>query len=236
MQQCVICILDILGTKGIWTEQSVDKYFEVIEEVEKSLDAGKAHLRSLVPEGTLEFDYTTFSDTLILTIINKNRFDYFFEEIIGGFSQFVLGTFQQYFSHNFFVRGAISFGDVEKRGSHFVGPAVDDAAEYFELQDMIGICLTPKATIAAEYAIEWNRKFFNRDVGKFLLKYKTPMKNKSTLELYQINWPAHFKEKYNSETDISPLAELNIFLGKRNIPLIAASKFSNTIEFFKAAM
>ena len=71
MQQCVICILDILGTKGIRTEQNVDIYLEIINEVEKSLEGSKAHFRSLVPEGTLEFDYITFSDTLILTIQQK---------------------------------------------------------------------------------------------------------------------------------------------------------------------
>jgi len=38
----VICILDILGTKGIWSEQNVETYFDLIDGVEKTLSESKA--------------------------------------------------------------------------------------------------------------------------------------------------------------------------------------------------
>lgn len=234
MQQSIICILDILGTKGIWTEQVVDKYFDVIKKVEIALSQAKDHLQKAVGR-KLELDYNTFSDTLILTIVNTQPYNYFFDEIIAGFSQMILGIFQLYFSESFFVRGAISYGDIEKRGNHFLGPAVDDAGEYFELQDMIGICFTPKATIAVDYAIDWNLKCCNKKIDDYLIKYKTPLKNKMELELYQINWAKHFTEPLFGHPGMTPLSKISRFLSVRNIPLAATSKFTNTIKFFDVA-
>lgn len=232
MNQCFICIIDLLGTKGIWTEDNVEKYFEVITEVNKTLEAGKLHFQDKAKDQPLEFDFTSFSDTLVITLINQKRDNYFFEQYIESFSQIILGIFQSYFGHYFFARGAISFGDIEKRGRHFVGPAVDDAAEYFELQDMIGICLTPKTTLATEYAIEWNLKGLNKTIDKFIVKYKTPLKNKLELNLFQINWVKEFLEPQVDQLPLTPIARLSMFLSKRNIPTVAVSKFTNTISFF----
>ena len=236
MNQCVIAILDILGTKGIWTEQSIDKYFHVIDKVEKDLNFWKNHFDSLTKKKPFEFDFVTFSDTLIITIINKEKHDYFFDELIEGFSQFILGVFQSYLADNFFLRGAISFGDIEKRGSHFVGPAVDDAAEYFELQDMIGICLTPKTTIAMEYSIEWNLKYNRKKIDEYVIKYKTPLKNKMEFDLYQINWAKQFLDPVEGTEQMNPASRISRFFSVRNIPIIAATKFSNTLKFFDYAI
>ena len=236
MDQCFICIIDLLGTKGIWSEDTVEKYFDVIAEVNKLLADAEVHFQNISIDHRLVFDHASFSDTLVVFLINKERDEYFFENYIESFSQIILGIFQSYFAHSFFARGAISFGDIEKRGNHFVGPVVDDAAEYFELQDMIGICFTPKTSLATEYAIEWNKKGLNKSIDKFIIKYNTPLKNKIELELFQINWAKKFLEPQVGQLPINPFGRLSMFLSKRNIPTAAVSKFTNTISFFKYAI
>jgi hypothetical protein len=234
MEQSLVCIIDLLGTKGIWTEESVDRYFKTIEKAQLQYDSLKKKFSKALEEKSLEFDFITFSDTIVITLINRNRYDGFFIEHIEGLSQFVLGVFQDYFSEYFFARGAISYGDIEKRDNHFIGPAIDDAAEYFELPDMIGICFTPKTTIAMDYAIDTSLKFFQREIGKFVVKYRTPLKNGMKLELYQINWVKFFIEPLaDQKVQLEPLARLSQFLCKRNIPLAATSKINNTIAFFQ---
>lgn len=236
MHQGLICILDILGTKGIWSEITIDKYFQSVEEVENQLQKAKEYFKSQWPDIPVELDFLSFSDTLIVTLVNTKADElidpYFFHEVISDFSQLILGIFQSYFSHNFFLRGAISFGQIEKRGAHFVGPAVDDAAEYFESIDMIGICLTPKASIAMDFAIDWNKKFNGKQAGSFLIKYKTPLKSKQEIDLYLIDWVKHFVDYAKSNPGISPLNTVNSFFSVRNIPIVAISKFTNTINFF----
>ncbi|MFT3911445.1 MAG: hypothetical protein QM737_18625 [Ferruginibacter sp.] len=237
MKQGVICILDILGTKGIWTEESVEQYFKIISEIEKNnLNPAKEHFLKIKNDMPIELDFISFSDTLVVTltktITEEKKDQNFFKVVIDGFTLTILGIFQTYFADSLFLRGAISYGQIEKRGSHFVGPAVDDAAEYFELQDMIGICLTPKATIAMDYAIGWNKKVMSKEIGSNVIKYKTPLKNKMEADLYQINWPKPFHDLYKHDNEITPENILSNFMSKRNIPPIALSKFTNTFNFY----
>lgn len=222
MQQCLISVVDILGTKGIWTELSVEKYFEVIERVKGNLENSKNYFNSLPNSKFIEFDFATFSDTLIITLTNKGeQYNYFFDETVEGFSRLILGVFQSYLADDFFLRGCISFGNIEKRGNHFVGPAIDDAAEYCDSQDMIGICFTPKTSLAMKYAIDWNLKFKNLKADKYVIEYLTPLKNKTQVNLFQINWINHFLELPKEENPIEPLNQLTRFLSRRNIPAIA---------------
>src|SRR6185503_18250595 len=58
--------------------------------------------------------------------------------------------FQEALDNRIFLRGAISYGDVYADGDTLVGPAADDAAEWYDKADWIGVCLTP----AANYALE----------------------------------------------------------------------------------
>lgn len=239
MQKSIIAILDILGTKGLWSEGNVESYFRVIEENNQSFSDLKRDFIQKYPDSPIEIDFMSFSDTLIITLSKTIKDDlrdpYFFHEYIAGFSQLIAGVFQKYLAHSFFLRGAISFEDLEKRGSHFVGPVVDDAEEYFELPDMMGVVLTPKVSLLMDNAIEWNAKYYDKKISDFLIKFKTPMKSNVSLDLYQVNWTNHFFDKEIDPNDISPVATLKSFFSDRNIPLIATSKYNNTIEFFEYA-
>lgn len=237
MQQSVICILDSLGTKGIWTEGSVERYFKIINEIQTDiLNPAKEKFKELAKGIPVDLDFISFSDTLVITLMKTQKDelkdDFLFHHTIEGFNQVIGGIFQYYFADSFFLRGAISFGEMEKRGGHFVGPAVDDAAEYFELPNMIGICFTPKATLAMDYAIGWNKKYFGKQIDQHVIKYKTPLKNKSEVDLYQVNWPKSFYETSKNDP-IGVESRLSSYLSNRNIPLLAVSKFTNSINFFK---
>lgn len=238
MKPAIVAIVDILGTKGIWADEKWRvKYFECIKSVENYFIDSKIKFDTAIKGNPiLELKFIPFSDTLVIAIINnsvdENRNEYFFYEIISSFSQFMLGIFQIYSSHDFFIRGAISFGDVEIRDKYFIGPAIDDVAEYFEAQEMFGICLTPKTSLAMNYAIDWNKKHFNKKVDDFVIKYNTPLKNNFKTELYQINWASWYHE-YEKESEISAISLFSQQLDKRNIPSNVLPKINNSLEFLK---
>jgi hypothetical protein len=238
MKLAIVAIVDILGTKGIWADEKWrEKYFICINDVEKSFLEGKNNFdKAMEGNPILELKFLSFSDTLVIAVVNnsvdENRNEYFFYEIISSFSQFMLGIFQIYSGHGFFIRGAISFGDVDIRDKYFIGPAIDDVAEYFEMQEMFGICLTPKASLAMNYAIDWNIKYNKGKPDNFLIKYNTPLKNNLKTELYQINWASWYSE-YAQKSDISELALLSGDLDKRNISPNVLHKINNSIEFLK---
>lgn len=237
MKQSLVCILDILGTKGVWVAGDLNRYMNALTEVDSLLNSMKDKFKELAKNAPIELDFISFSDTLIITLVkseeDEEKDPYFFHLFIESFSQLILGVFQIYFSNYLFVRGAISFGNIHKAGNHFVGPAIDDAAEYFELQEMVGICLTLKATIAMEYAISWQKRFFLQDIGKYLIKYKTPLKNNIDIDLYQINWVKHFYDQAKIGNQVTAEAIVSSFLSERNIPLRSANKIINTTNFFR---
>ncbi len=234
MKQCLISIVDILGTKGIWTEQSVEKYFDVISYINGKLTDVIKYYKTLPNTEYLEIDFVSFSDTLVITLINNGeRREDFFDEFIESFSRFNLGVFQSYLANDFLIRGCISFGEIEKRGKHFIGPAIDDVAEYCDMQEMIGICFTPKASLAMKYAIDSKLKYNNLKIDKYVIEYLTPLKNNLNINLFQINYVNHFLVRHKEINPIDPLNQFSSFLSNRNIPTSAIAKFSNTIEFFK---
>jgi len=71
----------------------------------------------------VELDFLSFSDTLVITLMKTEKDDlkddYLFNQVIEGFSQIILGIFQHYFSESLFLRGAISFGEIKKKGRTF---------------------------------------------------------------------------------------------------------------------
>jgi hypothetical protein len=100
-------------------------------------------------------------------------------------------------------------------------------------QDMIGICLTPKSSLAMKYAIDWNLKCKSKQIGNYVIEYLTPLKNKTQINLFKINWVNHFLLQSKENNSIDGVNVLSRFLSERNIPNIALSKISNTIVFFK---
>lgn len=237
MQQSLIAILDILGTKGAWNQGIIDQYFQAIDDSNAILEEARARFKKQSEGVPIEVDFLSFSDTMVVTLMKTEKDEekdpYFFDMFIGPFSQMILGIFQVYFSKYFFMRGAISYGLMDKRGNHFVGEAVDDAAEYFELPDIIGVCLTPKATIAMKSAIVWNRKYFQKEICDHLIMYKTPLKTKQEIDLYQVNWANHFFERAEEPGASSAEASLSRFLSHRNIPLVATNKYTNSLNFLR---
>lgn len=217
MKQCLISIVDILGTKGLWTEQIVDKYFEGIKSINEQFFDLKNYHKTLPNNEYLEIDFSTFSDTLVITFINNGeRNESFFDDFIESFSRINLGVFQTYLGNDFLLRGCISYGEIEKRGNHFIGPAIDDVAEYCDSQEMIGICFTPKASLAMKYAIDSKLKYNNTKIDKYVFEYLTPLKGNIKVNLFQINWINHFLERPKEINPVEPLSQLSSFLSNSN--------------------
>lgn len=137
MEQGIVCIIDALGTKGIWNITEPESYLKNLEFVYSVLNEAKEKTNP-----NLEFDYLAFSDTIILllkfrglkTHDNQPPFT-----LIPRFARIMDGVFTICFSKGLFMRGAISCGDYIKKGTIIIGPAIDDAASLYEKTEMMGI-------------------------------------------------------------------------------------------------
>lgn len=236
MNNGLICILDALGTKGIWNREDAERYLQSLKAVHSNLIAFKEYADSKKMLHA-KFEYLTISDTLIIVwkFTEKIQIDSPYR-MIPIFARMIDGIFKLCFAEKLFMRGAISYGQFIKDGSILVGPAVDDAATFHELPNMIGAILTPNTTLLADVGLEDLAKapIDGYDHSQHLIKYNTPIKGGQEIMLYQVNWPLSMKKAWaelpESSTDISKIKN---WLGENPIPLEAFAKYENTLKFFE---
>ena len=130
-------------------------------------------------------------------------------------------------------RGAYSLGEVyhvSEADNTVMGPAVSDAAEWYEKADWIGIHATPDARQTSSDLIHSSTS----DLAHVLVEFPVPMKDQSTKRLRAINWPKGFYvEDLAPPGPESGKEKLETLLGLQ--PPSSDSmrrKHSNTVTFF----
>jgi hypothetical protein len=172
----VVC-MDALGTKGIWEQQENTKsYLEAWKTLYFNLDFISQRLNSysnisfneLTPQKNHEYelDLATFSDTVILTLAILNKGDSNIAFNLMG--EILIQLFLDAIKLGLLFRGIITFGKFYKlKTSTFVfagmpsppetsfpirkliviGPAIDEAAEFYDKSKWIGISTSHSASV-----------------------------------------------------------------------------------------
>jgi hypothetical protein len=129
-------------------------------------------------------------------------------------------------------RGALGLGPFYIGDSQTVlGPAVVDAASWYERADWIGIHATPHATMFIQSLLERSP---GRTLDHVLLDYDVPIKDdKSKPRLKAVNWPKGFYMK-----DLRPPGNgttrglVLTALAKRRVPKGTEAKYFHAVKFF----
>ena len=191
-------------------------------------------------ENMPKLDIISFSDTIILTlsfsldIINKNEINYkehSCEMLIFLGSALKENFYKTIMQDKIFLRGVVSYGDFYKMDSFLIGPAIDEAAMWYDKAEWFGISATPSA------------KYFIEDTGiaeegDIFIRYPIPMKDGKTTDSYVISWPyfASLSTKvleniddiyYESRTQL-----LESFSSNKVIDKSSYLKYDNTLKFF----
>src|SRR5207248_1860764 len=110
-----------------------------------------------------------------------------------------------------------------------MGPAVSDAAAWYDKADWIGIKATPHASIFVQSVLER----FPRKSEQFLVDYHVPIKGAQPIRVKTINWPkAFYVSGLRPSGGGSARAMLLEFLAKHFVPKGTEAKYFNTIAFF----
>lgn len=133
----VVVFLDALGTKGSWKEYSPAALLRNWDELTSQT---KELLSKKTDDGSGTFSFYAFSDTFII-LAKKNDI----EELLLETAKIVKSLFYNGITHGFYFRGCISIGQFFESQNMIIGPAVDEAAQYYEIPDWVGIFATPSA-------------------------------------------------------------------------------------------
>lgn len=165
-QYGLVAFLDILGIKGISRSRDPNN---LIENKNKLLVTLKELLEDTFSDG-LEPKLITFSDTIIITIIiDKAKI----KDVLIRFGEMIRLSILHGIKLKIPIRGCFTVGNFSQDSNFFIGEAIDDAAQYYELPQWIGISAAPKAHhILDEMDAVDYPKF---DIG--FTQYNIPLKN-----------------------------------------------------------
>lgn len=261
----IVLLLDLLGTKEIYKNVSYlekinKEYDELINYVRTKHETQRYRFRVDGVEIVLVPKIRLFSDTILIifdeTEILKQNPDFTklnpLTSIMVSYCGKVVALFNKFLQENLCLRGVISYGDIFVGENLIIGPAIDEAQEWYGIGDWIGVFLTPCAYF--EYRNFFKRhkgidisNFKNdgktnihdvvdfdlyRDIGlDFTINYSVPLKNNTKLETRAINWPADLKDdKFSNGKTL-----WEVFSQRPIFPSFY-SKYKNTLDFYHYAL
>jgi hypothetical protein len=224
--QGLVAILDALGTKLLSLPEAVEFVAlrdSILRFTAKVIETGlpgldRTRLRTFTLNDTIVYVYEPPGD---VTLAEVERFCHILRvaetrSIVEGFP----------------FRGAFAVGEFFVGDEQTVlGPAVNDAASWFEAADWIGIHATPHATIFIQSLME---KSPDAKLEHVLVDYDVPLKKETTgKELKAVNWPKGFYVKGVRPPGGGTTKGLVLSaLSARRVPRDTESKYFNAIKFF----
>ncbi len=229
----IVCVLDALGTKGIWSIDEPEIYLTKLRAIHDNLSQVKEYVNQL--QTPLTWNFNTFSDTIIITTHWGGIEN---ETMIPIMARAIDGLFSHCLAQDLLMRGAMSYGKFIQENNIIVGPAIDDAAQWHDKAQLVGCLLTPNTTLLYDCGLDrWNRNpYESYDYSQYGIKYKTPCKGNLNYDVYQVNWPLSYAKALIPLGKPSLNLRLKETLGKYPIPAEAFNKHENTLAFFEYSL
>jgi len=135
-------------------------------------------------------------------------------------------------------RGALSIGYYLEKQDVALGPAVTDAANWYEKADFIGIIATPSAAhhVKAAYAEEYSPDALDCPLAGFLVTYNVPLSDGGTLGTYALNWPDAMSAIHCKTYEQTPLPWFYDRVKEFSVPPGTETKYVNTEAFIRNSL
>lgn len=217
----IVALLDALATKGILATKSASSVVADWSEVIAAVTAG-AHDAESRPE-CLACQPVALSDTIFIPMVPRDRSD--IPTLLSLMCNLLKTLVFESLGRGTFFRGAVSAGRFFQTGTKLFGPAIDEAASWYEQADWIGVTATPTlARLLDMYALN------QVDLSEQFLPYTVPYKGGRGIDQWALNWPA-----YAISTTADPEIEvLDAFYAHAGavVPEVAA-KYDQTLAFYR---
>ena len=208
----VIGLLDVLGWRGVWARRpdplgDMESLLAAIRSAADDAAAGVAFSDGL----PAKLSTLSISDTIVLHLPCPDESAATALGIVGSVCQRAVWA-SLYMGIP--LRGAVTYGDYRVNESQhtFIGPAVDEAAAWYEQGDWIGVLMAPSALFG-----------FTRNILPPWVAYQPPLKEGRRWDTYCVDWSSQ-----QPEVDVSVYFRLLAPL----VPSVLA-KFTNTLAFVK---
>lgn len=219
----VVALLDALGTKGLLSRSAPDGLLETWQTLLAVLE--RLCNEVAASEATDDCSFLAFSDTILINIIPTSEADQ-----PGCLS--LLHTLLQRFMWSgvlagVYFRGAVSAGRFIQSPFRVLGESLEEAAEWYEQANWMGVMATPSAKHLIEQMVleGW-------DMEASFIQYEVPLRNNRLYDTWAVNRPNYADDEARSK-DTSGKAKLlrsfRTYSGA--ISPAIADKYANTLAF-----
>lgn len=235
MKQGVVVFLDILGFKGIWQRRNSDEILTLLNSVPDFVLKTYQHPppEKNWPESSPP-QVTILSDTIVITIHSESPHCLLIAANITN------NIILEFFRHKILLRGAIGYGKYSQSGNSFIGPAIDDVANWHEKADLIGVICTPKTNYIIDLFTMPCFEYNHFNVNLFI-KYDAPCKGNLVYKINCLNWPGFMQAAYkempskNEKSSVRKALE-GIFSEQDEFDSSVFVKYENTLAFIDKAV
>jgi len=224
----VIVLLDSLGTKGKWkTEQKPNK---ISRSWHNLLDTFRNSINHEFEGEDQQIHFLTFSDTIMIIVQTDSDVKTTLLKLASALRiPFIMSMML-----NNPIRGCIAIGSFHLDGSFIVGPAIEEAANYFELPQWIGISASPKANREIEKISDSNPD----EIRDSFFRCDIPLSTSIEQNAWALRWPdisdmilkLESSKKYENMLDF-----MNEKL-ENTTSIAGALKWRNTLKFYDLVM
>ena len=232
-----VAFLDALGTKGIWARSEPKKY---VESWELLLTDWKKYSQQLYPnDSNIDTAIKAFSDTVIITTSLKKKDDKTpvveTDRVVLHAARLIQPMVLSAITRGIYLRGVISIGKFYESDAAIIGPAVDEAAEWYTETEWIGVSAAPTAHFVLEKLVEVGGEL-KEEVERFFVRYNIPTKTNTLEAGWVLNWPKIYKKIITPPGGMSVKAIILNRFAQNPISVSAIAKFNNTIKFIDHVM
>jgi hypothetical protein len=245
----VVVFLDALGARTIDISFSAD-YLNKLEEFKNEIVQTKKIIRTaedafdknkaIWRPKRLKFRF--FGDSVLITYaVNSERE---LKRVMLGVYFLICNFICLSLKMGILFRGALSVGKYLETKDVMLGPAITDAANWYDQPDFIGVMLTPSTTNLVKSIYRLGSKTDQVDVESphpSLLLYEVPISKRSVsrgseIQAYAVNWPGLIDLEYAPEDKKDRLLWFYNRVKALPVPVGAETKYSNTEAFIKESI
>jgi hypothetical protein len=174
--QGAVAIIDALGFRGIYRPHGVEKIVKTLSRAKERLEEGH-DIRRIVEEPPISI--VCFSDTIVMSTYARNgdELGKAVAHLAAAVASFLYQAITDPKRVPLLYRGCIAAGELTVTEDLFIGPAVDEAAEWYERANAAVVWLTPQA----------NRLAAENGVDLALVEWTVPLKQAGSLETLVVN-------------------------------------------------
>ncbi|NOT28273.1 MAG: hypothetical protein HOP16_19505 [Acidobacteria bacterium] len=221
----LVAVLDALGA-SVYSREEAQEFLDARSQILRLLKNVAADVFKMNPE---DFSVFIFNDSIIMVYVRRQPLT---GDDLNGFCGLLRSFEVQFLLKRILFRGAFSFGEVyrvEPGTNTVMGPAISDAAAWYERADWLGIHATPRTSI-------FIRQVDPDGLRHVLIDYAVPLKGKDKakeeMNLKAINWPKGLMVAQNKDSKLAKAAIHAILGGIRSLPAGSESKYFHALEFF----